>query len=59
MQQGADDFAIFQARPTGRARRWGVDDHLVRICHLSQMLAGRTGLLALLATSSPPFGPRR
>ena len=56
---GADDLASFETLATRRARWWGVDDHLVGICDLGQMLAGRTGLLALLATSSPPFGPRR
>jgi uncharacterized protein YjeT (DUF2065 family) len=68
---GRDHLGVVQTG-TARRTRWRcVGDHLVGIGHLGQVLAGCTGLLALLAGLGPtlcptwcrrlrePFGRRR
>ena len=56
---GADNLSILQAGSTRRAQGRCVSNDQVRVDHLGQMLAGRPGLLALLATSSTTLGTRR
>jgi hypothetical protein len=54
-----DHLGTVQVGTARRARGRRVVDHLVGVCHLGQMLAGRTGLLALLAGRGPTLGPTR